>query len=180
MSKPAETDIVQVGAQVGRSLGKYLLSLLVTDALLGIAVWATFRLFGVHYAAAFGFAAAILHFIPFVGPAILAVGSIAFVAIQFDSVLRGLLLGGLTVVLAGLIGVVLQVWLSGKSARMNFATSFLSAIFWTWVWGLPGLVFGTPITILIKTVCSQIPSLRWVDNMMSERPRDGASGRALL
>lgn len=165
--------------KVGRSLGQYLLSLLLTDALLGVAVWGTFRLFGVHYAAAWGLAAAVLHFVPFVGPTVLALGSVTLVAIQFESLMRGLLLGALTLVLAGLIGVVLQVWLSGKSARMNFAATLLSAIFWSWVWGLPGLVLGTPITIVIKAVCSQIPSLRWVDTMMSERPRDGARVREI-
>jgi predicted PurR-regulated permease PerM len=165
--------------QVGRSLGQYLLSLILTDALLGFAVWGTFRLFGVHYAAAWGIAAAVLHFVPFVGPTVLAIGSITWVAVQFDSLMRGLLLGALTMVIAGLIGVVLQLWLSGKSARMNFAATFLSAIFWCWVWGLPGLVFGTPITIVIKAICSQIPSLRWVDSMLSEHPPGGAPLRGI-
>src|SRR5580698_6576587 len=112
--------------QVGRSLGQYLLSLMLTDALLGFAVWGTFRLFGVHHAAAWGIAAAVLHFVPFVGPTVLAIGSIILVAFQFDSLMRGLLLVALTMVIAGLIGVVLQLWLSGKSARMNFAATFLS------------------------------------------------------
>jgi predicted PurR-regulated permease PerM len=181
MSQPSESAIKgsAIGGRtiglVGRSLWQYLLSLIVTDALLGVAVWLTFRLFGVHYAAAFGLAAAILHFVPVLGPTVLAVASFTFVAIQFDSLLRGLLLGGLTIVLAGLIGVILQVWLSAKGARMNFTATFLSAIFWVWVWGLPGLVFGTPITIALKTLCSQIPSLRWVDTLMSARPHNGAA-----
>ena len=160
--------------QLGRSVGHYLLSLLLTDALLGVAVWLMFRLFGVHYAAAWGFAAAVLHFVPFVGPTALAIGSITFVAIQFHSLMQGLLLGALTLLLAGLIGVVLQLWLSGKSARMNFAATLVSAIFWSCVWGLPGLVFGTPITIVIKTICGQIPSLRWIDRLLSASPSDGA------
>ena len=162
---------------VGRSLWQYLLSLILTDALLGVAVWLMYRLFGVHYAAVFGLAAAILHFIPFVGPTLLAIGSITFVAIQFHSLLHGLLLGALTIALAGLIGVVLQVWLSGRTARMNFAATFLSAMFWTWVWGLPGLIFGTPITIALKAICSEIPGLRWGDALMSQRPHDGAASR---
>jgi predicted PurR-regulated permease PerM len=164
--------------RVGRSLWQYLLSLIVTDVLLGVSVWLMFRLFGVHHAAAFGLAAAVLHFVPFLGPTLLAVGSATIVAIQFDSLLRGLLLGGLTIVLAGLIGVVLQVWLSARTARMNLVATFLSAIFWVWVWGLPGLIFGTPITIVLKTLCSQIPGLRWIDSMMSQRPHNGAASDA--
>jgi predicted PurR-regulated permease PerM len=175
MNQPVQTAI----AQVGRSLGQYLLSLVLTDALLGLAVWGTFRLFGVHYAAAWGLAAAVLHFMPLIGPTALAIGSFTLVAIQFHSLARALLLGALTIVLAGSIGVVLQLWLSGRGARMNVAATFASAVFWVWVWGLPGLVFGTPITIVFKAICAQIPSLRWLDSLMSERPRNGASGHGI-
>ncbi|HEX4378213.1 MAG TPA: hypothetical protein VHZ99_13770, partial [Steroidobacteraceae bacterium] len=46
---------------------------------------------------------------------------------------------------------------------------FVSVLFWSWIWGLPGLVLAAPLTILIKAVCSEVPGLQWFDSILSTR-----------
>jgi predicted PurR-regulated permease PerM len=157
--------------EVTRSLHQYLVCLVLTNALLGIAVWGAFALLGVHYAGAWGFAAAVLHFIPYVGPIAIAVGSTVFAAVQFDSLVHGMMIGGVTVLLSTLICVVLQTWLTGRSVRMNTVAVFVSLLFWSWIWGLPGLVLAIPIMIVIKAICSQIPQMEWFDALLAQRRR---------
>jgi predicted PurR-regulated permease PerM len=160
--------------EVTRSLHQYLGCLVLTNALLGLSVWAAFALLGVHYAAAWGFAAAVLHFIPYVGPTAIALGATVFASVQFDSLVRGLVTGGITVVLSTLICVGLQTWLTGRSVRMNTVAVFISLLFWSWLWGLPGLVLGIPIMIVVKAICGQIPKMEWFDALLAQRARKSA------
>jgi predicted PurR-regulated permease PerM len=161
--------------EVTRSLHQYLVCLVLTNTLLGLAVWGAFALTGVHYALAWGFAAAVLHFVPYVGPAAIAIGSTVFAAVQFDSLANGMIIGGMTVLLSTLICVVLQTWLTGRSVRMSTIAVFVSLLFWSWIWGLPGLVLGIPIMIVIKAICSQIPQMGWFDALLAQRTRRRAS-----
>jgi predicted PurR-regulated permease PerM len=164
--------------QIERSLRRYLGVLILTNAMLGLAVWGTFELLGVHYAAAWGIAAGVLHFVPYVGPVLIAGGSGIFSSVQFDSLARGLVIAGTTLGLSSLIGVVLQTWLLGRSARMNMVALFVTLLFWGWIWGLPGLVLATPIMMAFKAVCSQLPSLAWIDALLDGQERAAAaSGR---
>jgi predicted PurR-regulated permease PerM len=161
--------------EVTRSLHQYLGCLVLTNTLLGLSVWGAFALLGVHYAAAWGFAAAVLHFIPYVGPTAIALGATVFASVQFDSLARGVVTGGITVVLSTLICVVLQTWLTGRSVRMNTVAVFVSLLFWSWLWGLPGLVLGIPIMIVVKAICGQIPKMEWFDALLAQRARKSAS-----
>jgi predicted PurR-regulated permease PerM len=153
--------------QTQHALHRYLAWLALTNVLLGLAVWGAFRIWGMHFAAAWGFAAGLLHFVPYFGPTVIALGSGLFAAEQFDSLATGLMVAGTTVALSALIGVVLQTWLSGRSAQINTVSMFVSVLFWSWIWGLPGLVLAGPLTILIKAICSEIPGLRWFDSILS-------------
>ncbi len=153
--------------QTQHALHRYLAWMAVTNVLLGLSVWGAFRLWGMHSAAAWGFAASLLHFVPYFGPTVIAVGSGLFAAEQFDSLANGLMMAGTTVALSALIGVVLQTWLSGRSAQVNTVSMFVSVLFWSWLWGLPGLVLAGPLTILIKAICSEVPGLRWFDSILS-------------
>ena len=58
---------------------------------------------------------------------------------------------------------------------MNTVAVFVSLLFWSWIWGLPGLVLGIPIMIVIKAVCSQIPQMEWFNTMLGQRRRRTAS-----
>lgn len=155
--------------QIQHSVHQYLGWLVITNTLLGLSVWGAFWILGVHYAAAWGFGSAILHFVPYFGPAVIALGSAVFASVQFDSLAQGLVVASITLALSSVIGVVLQTWLSGRSAQMNTVAMFVSLLFWSWIWGLPGLVLGTPITIVIKAICGQIPALAWVDALLGIR-----------
>jgi predicted PurR-regulated permease PerM len=167
-------------AQIQHSLLQYLGCLVLTNTLLGLSVWGAFWLLSVHYAAAWGLAAAVMHFVPFFGPTLIAGGSAVFASVQFDSLARGLLVGAITLALSSLIGVVLQTWLSGRSARMNTVAMLVSVLFWSWLWGLPGLVLGTPITIVFKVICSRVPRLAWFDALLGQRRRPAAGSQRVI
>jgi predicted PurR-regulated permease PerM len=172
--------IQEVFGLIERQMRQYLGLLLITNAILGVSLWAAFSLLGVARAAMWGGAAALLHFVPYVGPAVIAIGSGLLASVQFDSLARGVLVGATTVALSATIGVALTTWLAGRTARMNTIAIFVSLLFWTWLWGLPGLVLGTPITMGLKVVCNKWQRLRWLDALLEGHPRRPLVQRVVL
>jgi predicted PurR-regulated permease PerM len=172
--------IQEVFGLIERQMRQYLGLLLITNAILGVSLWAAFSLLGVAHAAMWGGAAALLHFVPYVGPAVIAIGSGLLASVQFDSLARGVLVGATTVALSTTIGVALTTWLAGRTARMNTIAIFVSLLFWSWLWSLPGLVLGTPITMGLKVVCNKWQRLRWLDALLEGHPRRPLVQRVVL
>lgn len=47
----------------------------------------------------------------------------------------------------------------GRRFALNPAVIFVSLIFWTWLWGVPGALLSVPILVSIKVVCDRVPTL---------------------
>jgi predicted PurR-regulated permease PerM len=159
--------------ELERALQRYFGVLVITNALLGLLIWGAFHLLGVNYAAAWGVASALLHFVPYVGPAAISIGSAISAALQFSSLAHGLLIGAVALTLCTLVGMVLQTWLFGHAVHMNTVAVFVSLIFWSWLWGLPGMVLATPLTMVFKSLCSQFSGLGWIDVLLDGHGRKG-------
>jgi predicted PurR-regulated permease PerM len=87
---------------------------------------------------------------------------------QFDSILMAMLVSGATMVIATIIGVFLTTWMTGRIAKMNSAAVFISLLFFTWLWGVWGMLLGIPIIVIIKVVCVHIENLQPVAEILGE------------
>ena len=47
----------------------------------------------------------------------------------------------------------------GRRFTLNPVVIFVSLIFWTWLWGVPGALLSVPILVSIKVICDRVPSL---------------------
>jgi len=150
--------LLEIGSQVQRFIGV----MAVSNLTLGLLTWLSFSLLGLSHAALWGLIAGILHFIPYVGPALTAGAAAIAGAVQFDSLGKGLLIGAVSLGLSALVGLALTTWLIGRSVRMNAATMFIGLLFWAWLWGLPGLLLGAPMMMTMKVITDRLPALAWL------------------
>jgi predicted PurR-regulated permease PerM len=51
---------------------------------------------------------------------------------------------------------------------MNPVAVFVGVIFWGWLWGLPGLLIGTPLMMVIKSICDHVEDLRSVGELVGD------------
>jgi predicted PurR-regulated permease PerM len=123
---------------------------------------------GLDAAGAWGVAAGLLHVIPYLGPAVTAagVGMVAFV--QFGDASPALLAAGATVAIATVIGTFVTTWMTGRIARMNTAAVFVSILFWTWLWGVWGMLLSIPITVIVKVVTQHVEELQPVAELLGD------------
>lgn len=159
---------VNILEDINNSIQRYMFMLLVTNVMIGLAMWVTFRLIGLENAGAWAVAAGFLHVVPYFGPVVTAAATGIAAYMQFDSIYMAMLVSGATMVIATIIGVFLTTWMTGRIAKMNSAAVFISLIFFTWLWGVWGMLLGIPIIVIIKVACVHIEHLQPVAEILGE------------
>jgi predicted PurR-regulated permease PerM len=153
---------------IDRAIQNYMLTLLVANIVLGLLTWVAFRWIGLDNAGAWAVAAGVLHFIPYLGPALTALmtGMAAFM--QFESLSMALLVSFSSLAIATVVGLILVTWMSGKMTKMNTTAIFVALLFWGWLWGVWGLLFAIPIMGMLKVYAERIEDLQPVAELLSE------------
>ena len=144
---------VQVIDEIDQQVRRYLMVMLVANTLVGLGTWGVFALNGLEYAGIWGLVAAVLHTIPYFGPALIAIGSFIVAFIQFGDWERALMVAASSIAVATVVGTLFATWLASRETRMNTTASFIGLLFFGWIWGLWGLLLGIPLLAIVKTVC---------------------------
>jgi predicted PurR-regulated permease PerM len=167
-SLSAQKITITILDDINQSIQRYMFMLLITNVMVGLATWVTFRMIGLDNAGAWAVLAGVLHLIPYFGPAVTAAitGMAAF--IQFDSFLTALVVAGASLAIATVIGTFVATWMTGRIAKMNTAGVFISLLFWGWLWGVWGMLLGIPIIVIIKVVSQQVEQLHPVAELLGE------------
>ncbi|MES2562827.1 MAG: AI-2E family transporter [Pseudomonadota bacterium] len=159
---------VQILDEIDIQIQRYMLVLLVSNVLLGIATWWTLMALGVAQAGAWGVAAGFLHVIPYFGPFVTAAATALAGFLQFGTLTMAFTVAGSTLIISSLIGIVLVTWLTGRASHMNSASVFIGLLFWGWIWGLWGLLLGIPIMVIVKVVSDHIDGLAPISELLGE------------
>lgn len=165
-SSAREQGAVRILDEIHDQVQRYLLAMLMSNALLGVVTWLVFEALGMNQAAVWGVAAGVLHFIPYLGPAVLAVASGVAAFLQFGSVPSALAVAGASLLIAGAIGLVLMTWLQSRFARVSTAALFIALLFFGWLWGAWGLLLGAPLIAIAKVVCDRVDALKPVGDVL--------------
>jgi predicted PurR-regulated permease PerM len=153
-------DAVLILEEIDVQVQRYLLATLVSNALLAVVTWLSFEALGMEQAGVWGVAAGVLHFVPYLGPALIALGSGVAAFLQLGSLPYALAVAGVSLLVAGMIGFVFMTWLQGRFARVNAAVLFIALLFFGWLWGVWGLLLGAPLVAIAKVVCDRVESLK--------------------
>ena len=144
---------MQVIDEIDAQVRRYLLVLLIANALVGIGTWLAFTALGVNYAGMWGAIAAVLHTAPYFGPALIAAASLVGGFMQFGEWPRAIMVSGSSILVAALVGQLFATWLASKQTEMNTTATFIGLLFFGWIWGLWGVLLAIPLLAIVKTVC---------------------------
>jgi len=141
------------------SIQSYMLTLLVANVLLALLTWAAFRWIGLDNAGGWAIAAGVLHVIPYLGPALIAIATGMVGFMQFESFWMALVVSGSSLAIATFVGIFVITWMTGQIAKMNAVAVFIALLFWGWLWGVWGLLLAIPILGIVKVVSQHIEEL---------------------
>jgi predicted PurR-regulated permease PerM len=156
--------------EAGQRISRYLLMQSIINGSFGMAVGFGFFLIGVPYAILWGFLAAILRFIPYVGPPIAAILPSALSLAVFPGWVQPFLVIGMIVVLELASNMIMEPLLYGQSAGVSEVALLVAVAFWTWLWGAVGLILATPLTVCIGVLGKYIPQIEFIGVLLGDEP----------
>ena len=159
---------VQILDEITQQVQHFLLILLLTGAIVGVATGLALWWMGLDYPVLWGIAAGVLNSIPYFGPIIVGAGLGAIAFVQFGTLAKAAAVIGVALLITGLEGFLLTPLLQGKAAKMNPVAVFIGILFWSWMWGAVGLLLAVPLTTVVKVVCDRVDGLQPVGRLLGE------------
>jgi predicted PurR-regulated permease PerM len=158
---------VEISHEIQQNISNYLFSVSLINLGLGAAVSGGLYFMGVPNALMWGMLVAVLNFIPYFGPVAGIVLLSAVGLLTFDTLWKGILPPAWYLLLHLLEANFITPMLLGRRFTLNPVVIFVSLIFWTWLWGVPGALLSVPILVSIKVVCDRVPTLSSVSELLT-------------
>jgi len=158
---------VEISHEIQQNISNYLFSVSLINFALGLLVGGGLYFMGVPNAAMWGMLVAVLNFVPYFGPVtgVIVLGTVGL--LTFDTFWQGLLPPAWYLLLHLLEANLVTPVLLGRRFTLNPVVIFVSLIFWTWLWGVPGALLSVPILVSIKVVCDRVPVMSPVSELLS-------------
>ncbi len=147
-----------MGDATGR-VGRYLLSVLAVNIVFGVLFAAGLWLLGVPYGFLWGFLAAMLRFIPFLGTWAAASFPILLSFATAPDWAQPLEVFAFFVTLDLITANVVEPIVFGHGTGVSPIALLVAAAFWAWVWGPIGLLLATPLTVCLVVLGQYVPRL---------------------
>lgn len=157
---------VQALDQINDQVQRYLLVQVVVSLGVGLLTWLAFMAIGVEHAAVWGVAAFVLNFVPYIGSIVITAASAMVGFVQFASVDMALLVAGVSLLIHTVSGHLVTPWLTSRACQMNAVAVFVGVLLFGWLWGVWGLLLGTPILMMVKTVCDRVDDLKPIGELL--------------
>jgi len=181
--RPTVADgIMRIGGEIAVQFRQYLIAIIATSAVGGLATGLFSFAMGVDLAVLWGIVSGLLNLVPTVGPAVSIVPPTLFAMLQFDG------LGRPAVVFVGLgllqffIGNFVDPKIGGRVMSLSPFLILFAVVFWGWLWGSLGAVIAVPLIAAVVITCRQFDSTRWIAMLLAagdgpERARPARRGQ---
>jgi AI-2 transport protein TqsA len=159
--------IMRTGSQIAEQFRQYLIAIVATSAVGGLATGLFAMVMGVDLALLWGLVSGLLNLIPTVGPAVSILPPTLFAMLQFDGLTRPV------VVFVGLgflqffIGNFIDPKIGGRVLSLSPFLILFAVVFWGWLWGSLGAVIAMPLVAAVVITCRQFDSTRWIATLLS-------------
>ena len=161
------TDAIE---EAGARISKYLLMQLLVNVTYGVPLALGLWIIGVPGALLWGAVAAVMRFVPYIGPLLAAVFPVAL-AFAVDSGWSMLLWTvALIVILELASNNIVEPLLYGSSTGLSAISLIAAVTFWTALWGPAGLILSTPLTVCLLVLGRNLPQLQFLDTLLGSTP----------
>lgn len=154
----------------GRRVSRFLLMQFFLNTSFGVVIGTALFLLGLPYAVFWGIWAAFMRYIPLIGPWILAAFPIALSLLTAEGWHQPLAITAMFVVAEVLVNLVIEPRLYGQSIGVSEGALLVAIAFWTWLWGVPGLMLAAPLTVCLVVLGKHVPALKVFDIILGDEP----------
>lgn len=164
---------VEIVRSIQENISTYLLTMILINIGLGIAVTIAMYFLEVPNPILWGVVAAALNFAPYIGVlinmAILGVVGL----LTFDSLAHALAVPAVIFLLNTVEGEFITPMVMGQRLELSPVIVFIGIMVWGWLWGLIGALVAVPLLASFKIICEGVESLNPIAEFMGH-PREKA------
>lgn len=156
VERNSKLRFLKIMNDIERNLTGYLVVVTLINASLGAIVALGAFLLGLPNPAIFGLLAAVLNYVPYVGPAVMVAVLFGVGLITFPSLGHALLAPLGLIALTTAEGHFITPTIVGRRITLNPLLIFLALAFWTWMWGPIGAFLAAPLSIVAMVVFNHL------------------------
>ena len=134
--------------EIEEHLGSYLMMVTMINIGVGVVTGLICTVTGMPNPAGLGALAAILNFIPIIGPVAMFAVLVVVGIVALPTISAGLLAPALFAVMTFMEGHFLTPTIVGRKLALNALAVFVMLAFWTWLWGPMGAFLSSPLLIV--------------------------------
>ena len=159
---------VLVLEDIAGSIERFIKIQLATSTAVALVTWGALWSLGLEQAALWGLLAGILNSIPYYGPLLVTAGLSIVAYLQFGTVSMTAAVAGVSLLITTLEGFFLTPLLIGRASSMNQVAVFAGLLFWSWIWGVWGILLAVPMMMVIKVICDHVEPLQPVGHLLGD------------
>ena len=159
---------VQVLNDIAARIERFLMVQVLTSVIVALATGLMLWWLGLRQPAVWGILAGVFNSLPYFGPLIVTIGLALVAFIQFGTIAMALTVASAALLITTVEGWVLTPQLMGRVAQMNTVAVFAGLIFWSWMWGMAGLLLAVPMMMVLKTFCDSVEELQPIGRLLGD------------
>jgi predicted PurR-regulated permease PerM len=155
-SREAKLRFIRIANEIESSLANYVAVVTGINFALGAVVAFGAWLFGFRNPLVFGFLAAVLNFIPYIGGVMMTIILFAVGLVSFPTLGYALLPPAAFLIVNTIEGQIVTPTILGRQLTLNPLVVFMTLVFWTWLWGPIGAFLAVPLCIIALVVLHHV------------------------
>ena len=159
---------VMVLEDIATQIEQFLKIQILTSAAVALVTWGALWALGLQQAALWGLLAGIFNSIPYYGPLLVTAGLSIVGFLQFGSIGMTAAVAGVSLLITTLEGSLLTPTILGRASSMNHVAVFAGLLFWSWAWGIWGMLLAVPMMMVVKVICDHVEPLQPVAHLLSD------------
>ncbi|MGH9572810.1 MAG: AI-2E family transporter [Candidatus Acidiferrales bacterium] len=164
------TVMTQAMTEAWNRINRYLFMQMLVNSCYGLSIGVSLHFLGVPKAALFGFAAGVLRYLPYIGWMIAAAMPTGLALAVFPGWEHAIITICVFVGLEMIVANAMEPLIYGAHVGMAPLAILIAAIFWTLIWGFPGLLLSTPMTVCLVVIGRYVPSLGFFSILLGNEP----------
>lgn len=160
--------LARVMRDINERVGHYLFSLAVIYSCVAAISAAVLALLGLPNAIIWGFLMGLASFVPFVGSPVLIALVAAAALVTFDDWMLIVVAPAALTLIHVVESQFITPFFVSRRCALNTVAVFVSIALLGWMWGVIGAIVAVPLLILVSTIAAHLPSLRWLEVMLSD------------
>lgn len=151
---------VQILNDIEHQIERFIWVQALTSAGVAVVTGLTLMYLGVDAPAVWGLFAGLMNIVPYFGPLVVTAVLCVVGFLQFGTLEMAAVVAGAALAITTFEGMILTPHLLSRATSLNHVAIFVALAFWSWAWGVPGMLLAVPILVTVKAVCDHVEGFK--------------------